>query len=66
MIAQDCDYSGIVFDNNPSDSCMDLLNTFQTNIQYINIYNIYGKCYGGISGEEDDEFDFDEEEIIEP
>jgi hypothetical protein len=45
---------------------MDLLNTFQTNIQYINIYNIYGKCYGGISGEEDDEFDFDEDEIIEP
>lgn len=53
MIAEDCDYSGIVFDKNPSDSCMEYLNTFQNNIQYVNIYNIYGQCYGGISEEEE-------------
>lgn len=55
MTEEQCDWSGIAFGNNPSDSCMNYFDEFQTAIQYINIYNIYGKCYGGAPSEDDEE-----------
>lgn len=44
---EQCDYSGVEFDHNPSDSCMSYLDEVNTAIAGLNIYNIYGKCYGG-------------------
>ena len=41
-----CNYSLIDFGINPSDECMDLLNQVENDIEFINIYNIYGICYG--------------------
>jgi len=42
-----CNYSLIDFGKNASDTCMDLLDTVDDTIEFINIYNIYGTCYGG-------------------
>lgn len=47
-----CNYSLIDFGINPSDECMDLLNQVENDIEFINIYNIYGICYGGKTDEE--------------
>jgi hypothetical protein len=51
ILAEGCDYSGIVFDKNPSESCMNYLNKYQDDIADINIYNIYGTCYGATEEE---------------
>ena len=50
--AKACNYSLIDFGKNPSDECMDLLDQVSTDIEYINIYNIYGDCYGGANESE--------------
>ena len=64
MVAEECDYSGIVFNKNPSDSCMNLLDEFSESIQYVNIYNIYGKCYGGAPSEEEQNEQPDQDETV--
>lgn len=60
MTQEECDYSGIVFNDFPSDSCMNYLDQFQTGIENVNIYNIYGDCYGGVTEEEE----YEEEEEV--
>jgi len=47
ITALKCNYSLIDFGEYPSDECMDLLDQVSTNIEYLNIYNIYSQCYGG-------------------
>ena len=47
-----CDFSLVEFDKIPSDECMELLNQVETDIESINIYNIYGDCYGGANESE--------------
>ena len=64
MVAEECDYSGIVFNKNPSDSCMNLLDEFSESIQYVNIYNIYGKCYGGAPSEKEQNEKPDQDETV--
>jgi hypothetical protein len=46
MLANNCDYSGLVFNQLPSDTCMDLFNKFSVDTTDVNIYNILGECYG--------------------
>jgi hypothetical protein len=48
-----CNYEGIEFDKNPSAECMDILDEISTNIEWLNIYNLYGECYGGANATEE-------------
>jgi carboxypeptidase C (cathepsin A) len=41
-----CDYSGVNFDIMPSKECTDLLVKFDSYVNKVNIYNIFGFCYG--------------------
>lgn len=44
---EQCDYQGVEFGNDPSETCLTYLDTVDSAIAKINIYNIYGECYGG-------------------
>mmetsp|Transcript_4413 Transcript_4413/g.6450 ORF Transcript_4413/g.6450 Transcript_4413/m.6450 type:complete len:291 (-) Transcript_4413:38-910(-) len=46
-----CDYSGLEFDEEPSDECMDLVNKFGDDIDGVNVYDIFGKCWSDPSQE---------------
>jgi hypothetical protein len=41
-----CDYSGLVFDKEISTECSDLYDRFAKDTQWINIYDIFGTCWG--------------------
>jgi hypothetical protein len=41
-----CDFSLVDFDIEPSSECMDLFNKVNDGIDKVNIYNIFGYCYG--------------------
>lgn len=41
-----CDFSGIEFDKMPSQKCLDLFDRFNNFTDKVNIYNIFGYCYG--------------------
>ena len=47
ILEEGCDFSGIEFEKYPSDKCLDYLQKVNNDISKINIYNIYGECYGG-------------------
>jgi len=49
---EQCEYAGVEFNDNPSESCMGYLDEVNNAIAGLNIYNIYGKCYGGAPTEE--------------
>jgi len=46
MAANDCDYSGLVFDKPMSKVCGELFEKFAEDTTNVNIYNILGECYG--------------------
>jgi len=41
-----CDYSGVEFGNNPTGECLDLLNKFDDAVADLNVYDIFGTCWG--------------------
>jgi len=41
-----CDYSGIEFGNLPSEDCLALLQKFSDAVEKINVYDIFGTCWG--------------------
>ena len=45
MLAEQCDYSGL-FMSNATASCLNYYNDFYSYIEKINIYDLYGICYG--------------------
>lgn len=44
--AQGCDYGGLPLGHFPSQTCMDLYTAWDSYTQKINLYNVYGKCWG--------------------
>ncbi len=40
-----CDYSGLEFDEEPSEECMGLVNHFADAVDGVNGYDIFGKCW---------------------
>ena len=46
MQAAGCDYSGFAFGRFPSTDCMNLYGKFNDDVSMVNIYNIFGYCYG--------------------
>lgn len=46
MKEQKCDYSGVNFDEMPSKECTDMLEKFENYVNKVNVYNIFGFCYG--------------------
>lgn len=45
FIANKCDFTGFDLDN-VSDTCLALLDQYDVLTQDVNIYNIFGTCYG--------------------
>jgi len=45
LISNQCDFSGTELQNT-TPVCMDLLNEFETLVADVNVYNIFGTCYG--------------------
>lgn len=52
MTEQKCDFSQLSFDITPSKACMDLFDKFNKGVEKVNIYNIFGYCYGLKEGDE--------------
>jgi carboxypeptidase C (cathepsin A) len=46
MTALNCDFSGVNFGRNPTPDCEKIFDKFNTLVQDVNIYNIFGFCYG--------------------
>jgi hypothetical protein len=46
MVANKCDYTGIPLGRNATQPCMDLFDKFSVDVEDINVYNIFGECYG--------------------
>lgn len=46
MQAGGCDYSGLAWNEFPSQACMDLYTKFSDDTDKVNIYNIFGYCWG--------------------
>lgn len=46
MTDNNCDYSGVNFNEWPSKECTEMFNKFDNYVSKVNIYNIFGYCYG--------------------
>jgi len=46
MQAANCDYSGMPWNEFPSQDCMDLMTKFSDDTDKVNVYNIFGYCWG--------------------
>ena len=49
---ENCDFSGIDFGRDPSESCIELYETIQSKyLMNVNLYNVYGQCFNPINTE---------------
>ena len=46
MKEANCDYSGLALGRNATDTCMDLYDKFAADVDKVNVYDIFGYCYG--------------------
>jgi hypothetical protein len=61
IVEEGCVYVAEEFENEVptwSDKCMEYYNEFATAIAGINIYNIFGECYGGLPSSDDDDLSY--------